>query len=268
MFSLRFMRKVLTRLYWLAVLLLLTLNCSNAQGQDTTGQHKVVDIVWLKDGSRLSGTILKWELARGMVLKLVTGAEVNIPKEQIAKVTQDVPYASYTPGYSGYDMREPKTYKFREEGLYNNFSFFLNFSENGGAGVHYSVGHRFSRMISVGMGIGYETNDFFYTRTIVPLYLEARGFFVPQRISPYYALKIGYGFALRNDLSGTIDASGGLHFCPELGVRFGGKHVNYYLGLEYKIQNATFTNFDTWGGGQFTDVISYRRTELRMGLLF
>jgi hypothetical protein len=212
---------------------------------------------------------LKWDLARGMVLKLLTGAEVNIPKEEIERVYQDTPYSPYTVGNSEYDFHgEPKQYnKFREEGLYGTFSWFLNASENGGAGMHFSMGHRFNRLLGAGMGIGYESNDFFNTRNLVPLYLEARGFFTPTRISPYYAVKLGYGFALQNQLNGTIDASGGIHFCTELGVRFGGRNINYYMGLEYKIQNATFTNSD-WNGGQFTDVVSYRRTELRMGLLF
>lgn len=56
---------------------------------------------------------------------------------------------------------------------------------------------------------------------------------------------------------------------PEVGVRFGGKWVNYYLGVEYKIQNATWTSTYDWdGNGSVTDVISYRRLELRTGLLF
>jgi hypothetical protein len=250
-------------------ILFLIISYAPVKAQDSLLQKTAVDVVWLKDGSRLSGTILKWELARGMVLKLVTGAEVNIPKEEISKVYQDIPYANYSVGDPEFEIRRnERTYRFREEGLYNNFSWFLNFSENGGAGLHFAMGHRFNRLLGVGMGIGFESNDFFYTRNIVPLYLEARGFLVPKRISPYYAVKLGYGFALENQVNGTIEATGGIHFSPEFGVRFGGRHVNYYMGLEYKLQNATFTNFDDWGGGQFTDVISYRRTELRMGLLF
>jgi hypothetical protein len=104
----------------------------------------------------------------------------------------------------------------------------------------------------------------------MPLYVEARGYFLPKKISPYYALKIGYGFALKNIPNGEIDAKGGFHFSPELGVRFGGKSVNYYLGLEYKLQNVTYTTtFFPWEGqGVYTDVISYRRFEMRTGILF
>ncbi len=256
--------------YKSAVLVFLLCAVGLLNAQDSVTVKPIVDIVWLKDGSKLSGTILKWDLARGMEFKLITGATMMIPREEILKVSQDLPYAtSSVQDIPDFYQRRPKVYSFREEGIYQTFSGFLNFSTNGGAGVHYSIGHRFSRMLGVGIGSGFESNDFFYTRNIVPLYAEARGFFLPQRITPYYALKIGYGFALTDPLNGTIDAKGGIHFCPELGVRFGGRSVSYYMGLEYKIQNATFTNTDWWGSqGEFTDVISYRRTELRLGLVF
>lgn len=257
--------------YKSAVLVFILCAVGILNAQDSVAVKPIVDIVWLKDGSKLSGTILKWDLARGMEFKLITGASMMIPREEILKVSQDLPFSSSPvqgiPDF--YHQREPKVYSFREEGIYQTFSGFLNFSSNGGAGVHYSIGHRFSRLLGVGIGSGFESNDFFYTRNIVPLYAEARGFFLPKRITPYYALKIGYGFALTDPLNGTIDAKGGIHFCPELGVRFGGRSVSYYMGLEYKIQNATFTNTDWWGSqGEFTDVISYRRTELRLGLVF
>lgn len=124
-------------------------------------------------------------------------------------------------------------------------------------------------MLGVGIGIGIESNDFNNSRGIVPLYAEARGFFVPKKISPYYAFKIGYGFAQKDELSGTIDAKGGFMVSPELGVRFGGRAVNYYMGFQYKIQNAEYTNTIGWDGqGTYTDVVSYRRVDFRAGLLF
>lgn len=251
-----------------AVFLLLLISLNQLVAQDSVATKPIVDVVWLKDGSKLSGTILKWELARGMELKLITGAIVNIPKEEIVKVYQDLPFSSQPSQSPDFYPRGPRPYAFREQGIYQTFSGFINFSDPGGAGVHYSIGHRFSRMLGVGIGAGFESNDFFYTRNIVPVYAEARGFLLAQRISPYYAVKLGYGFALEDPINGTLDAKGGIHFCPEFGVRFGGRTVNYYLGLEYKIQNATFRTNDWWNGGEFTDKVSYRRLELRTGLVF
>ena len=254
------------KLYLLMAFAFLT---SSANAQLDSIINPVVDVVVLKNGSRLSGTIIKWDLARGMQYKLMTGAEMFIPKEEIVKVYQDQAFSVRSlETYEPYPRRD-RSYAFKETGFYNTFSFFLNFSSSGGAVLHYSAGHRFSRMLGVGLGIGYESNDFDYTRTMVPLYAEARGFFLAEKISPYYAVKIGYGFSLEDPLDGTIDAKGGFMFSPELGVRFGGRAVNYYLGLEYKLQNATWTQSWSWdGSGQFTDVVSYRRVNFRTGILF
>jgi len=232
-------------------------------------EKKIVDIVWLKDGSKLTGTILKWELERGMEFQLLTGAVIVIPKAEINRVMQDTPYVSDDRGRREPYFREPRVYAFKEEGWYHNTSGFINFSFMGGAGIHHAMGFRFNRLLGIGLGTGIETHDFNNVRNIIPVYAEVRGFFFPKKITPYYAVKLGYGFALTDELAGTSEAKGGIHFSPEMGVRFGGRDVTYYAGLEYKIQNATFTSSDfIFGGGVFTEKISYRRLELRTGLLF
>lgn len=233
-------------------------------GQTQTESDKpTVDVVMLKDGSKLKGTILSWDLDKGMDFKLLTGASIFIKQDNIDRVDHESEYAHH-------EWRGDRSYKFREKGWYQNSSGFLNVSFLGGAGIHHVMGYRFNRMLGVGLGIGIESNDFQRTRNIVPVFAEVRGFFLPKKITPYYALKLGYGFALANQLNGTSETKGGLHFSPEIGVRFGGGDVSYYLGVEWKLQNATFTDNNDWwgGGGVFTETVSYRRIELRTGLLF
>lgn len=226
----------------------------------------IYDVVTIKGGSKLTGTIIKWDLERGMEFKLATGATVILPKSEIYHVSQDIMLnAEYLSSHPY--VRQPRPYAFREHGLYETFSVFLNFSDPGGAGLTYSIGHRFTRMLGVGLGIGYETNDTWNSRNQIPLFAEARGFFLKEKISPYYGVKLGYSFALKNELWGTIDAKGGMYFSPELGVRFGSRAVNYYLGMEYKILSATYVDELGWDGTS-TDKITYRRLELRTGLLF
>ena len=249
-------------------LLVVILVCSGASLAQEDGEaQRMVDVVWLKDGSKLSGTIITWNLQDGMEFQLLTGAMIRIPKSDIQKVMQDTPFKPMDNRERF--IREPKPYSFREQGWYHNTSGFVNMSISGGAGISHVMGYRFSRMLGVGFGVGIESNDFDRVRNIIPVFAEARGFFLPKKITPYYALKLGYGFALRDQLSGTIEAHGGIHISPELGMRFGGSDVSYFAGLEYKIQNATFVSNDFWSGGvRATDKISYRRLELRTGLLF
>ena len=234
--------------------------------------EKLVDVVYLKDGSKLIGKILKWEMERGMEFQLSTGATILIPKSDIKNVSQNT-----APKVDQAEIRieeprvrTPKVYSFREKGWYHTTSGFINFSFQGGAGVHHAMGYRFNRLLGVGLGTGIETHDFDFKRNFIPVYAEARGFLLPKKITPYYALKIGYGFALKDEINGTVAAKGGFHFSPEVGVRFGAGEVSYYLGLEYKLQNGSFTwnGFDWSGNTTITDHISYRRIELRTGLMF
>lgn len=249
----------------LLFLLLIPVRISAQNAEEST--NEVLDIVWLKDGSRLSGRIISWDRKDGMDFKLSTGASVFIAQSDIIKVVHESPRQYQS------DLRSPRPYSFREEGWYHTTSGFLHFSTGGfdakgGVGIHHAMGYRFNRLLGVGIGTGIETHDLDWVRNIIPVYAEARGFFFPKKITPYYALKLGYGFALNNRNSGTVNARGGFHFSPELGVRFGGGAVNYYLGIEYKLQNASFTN-DWWGGGgSATENVSYRRVEMRTGLLF
>lgn len=249
---------------------MLLLATSALSGQlDSTITAKTTDVVWLKDGSKLQGKIIKWDLHRGMEFQLVTGATLQIPKGDIKKVTQDMPFNGDQRNYDNQYVHQPRPYAFREVGWYHTTSGFVNTSINGGAGIHHAMGYRFSRYLGLGLGIGIESNDLDRARNIIPVYAELRGFLMPKKITPYYALKLGYGFALRDALAGTIEAKGGIHISPEVGIRFGGRDVNYYFGLEYKLQNAEFTSNDWWtGAGTSTDRISYRRFELRTGILF
>jgi len=202
-------------------------------------------------------------------LKLLTGAEISIAKKDIHRVMQDIPLGEGNDKVTHTYVRQPKIYDFKEKGWYHNTSVFINFSFNSGAGIHHAMGYRFNRLLGVGIGSGIETHDFNSVRNIIPIYAEARGFLLPLRITPYYALKIGYGIALKDETRFTTRANGGFHFSPEVGVRFGAGDVSYYLGIEYKLQKASFVSENFFGGGgTFTDNISYRRFELRTGLLF
>lgn len=243
---------------------LFLLNTADAQ---VAPDAQAVDVVWLKDGSRLTGTIVRWELERGMELKLVTGANVVISKRDIRRVFQNLSYTAAQENLQQELMRTPKPYAFREQGLYQAVSGYVNTSFLGGAGMDYSIGYRFRRELGVGMGFGFESNDLTSFRNFIPWFAEARGYLLPKKITPYYAVKIGYGFALKNEHAFNETPHGGFYFAPELGVRFGSGPVSFFAGAEYKIQNVTYTT--DWGPDyRFEDKVNYRRVEFRTGIVF
>jgi hypothetical protein len=223
-----------------------------------------VDVVWLKDGSRLVGSITRWDLDRGLELKLASGSLMAIPKKDIGHVFQQV-----KPGteHTLVPARISHPYAFREVGLYHQLStFFHGSADYGGAGIQYAIGYRFNRKFSLGAGIGYETNEINNGRTLFPIFAEARGFLKAEKVSPYYAMKLGYSLAGDNEFFAET-ATGGLYVAPEVGLRIGSRKVNFFCGIGYKYQQAKFTT--TWGPDYFfTDKITYKRFELRTGILF
>lgn len=166
--------------YTLLICAFLALQAARLNAQEQADAKKIVDLVWLKDGSKLSGTILKWELERGMEFKLITGATMIIPKADIDRVQQSVAFAAEAP-LSRYRRPDgPREYSFREKGVYNAFSGFFNVSELGGAGLSYAIGYRWNKRVSAGIGVAMETNDFFNDRDLIPVYAEFRGFLQPK----------------------------------------------------------------------------------------
>lgn len=234
--------------------------------QEVVPSGEMVDVVLLNDGSQLTGHIVQWDIDRGMEFQLITGAKVMLSKADIRKVTQQQLLGEILPMLTQRQRLE-KPYRFRETGLYQSFSMFLNTSFLGGMGAHYSIGHRVNRMLGIGVGLGIESNEVGAWRAVVPLTLEARGFFKPAKISPYYAIKAGYGFAVQDGEFSFAKATGGLHLSPELGLRFGSGQVCPYFGVQYKIQKASYLY--SWNPDEFrNDQITYRRMDFRFGILF
>jgi hypothetical protein len=259
-----------TRILAILVVVIL-MSLARAIGQaPVIAPDSIVDVVELRDGSRLVGRIERWTYDRGLEIVLITGAKVSIPKHDIRNVTQQTALSDQMAIFQtyGYGMKAKPAYAFREKGLYQSVSFFLNTSASGGAGLHYSIGHRFNRWIGVGLGFGYESNDLTQSRQLIPLYAEARGFLLARRITPYYGFKMGYAFALTDEEWGLTSAKGGFGFSPELGIRFGARAVNVYAGVEYKWQRASWTH-ETFGTDwTYTDEVTYKRINFRAGLLF
>lgn len=240
--------------------------------QPPISPDSIVDVVRLRDGSRLVGKIERWEFDRGISIRLVTGAWVSVPKREIRSVEQQTTLGQQlaAPARRGPISREPKPYAFKEEGFYQAITGFINPAATGGLGHNYIAGYRFNRLLGVGIGTGIETHDILSTRMLIPLFAEVRGFVLPKKISPYYAFKLGYAFALNDGSFGLERARGGISIGPEVGVRFGARRVNFFLGAEFKYQRASWTYTDWgWDGqGTFTEDMRYRRLNLRAGIVF
>lgn len=99
--------------------------------------------------------------------------------------------------------------------------------------------------LAVGATVGYEEfsvenrNNF----SVLPISAAVRYTFLePSKTRMIAALDAGYGFAWRNNYSGTdIETSGGLRLAPELGLKFntgtGNTFFSFAVGYQYQIIN-------------------------------
>lgn len=219
--------------------------------------------VYRSDGSILKGEITEWT-ADYLMLRLLSGLEIKIEAGEVHKVvSRNIRRAAYM--RSGHVRRE---YLFKDEGLYHVTTGAFSTGPYAALGLTHAVGYRWSRLLSAGGGVGVESYDLGSGNQIVPVFAEMRGFFMNQNISPYYALRAGYGFALRNSESNVSSTRGGRMLGFELGYRFGGtRAMNFFTGVGMHFQNATYVYEWPWEE-RFTDKVRHRRTELRIGVIF
>lgn len=219
-----------------------------------------LDVVYLESGSVWQGTILSWEDDGVVMFETLNGVKISIPESQIKRVKQKV--------ITDYKVVRP--YSFKESGLYHSINLSASVgSEEPGLGATYSAGYRFNRLLGVGIGAGFENFSAGEGFKVIPLYAEIRGFVTRTKVSPYYALRAGYGFALASADHNIADAQGGWHVNPEVGVRFGGgSKVSYYLGIAAHFQEATYEYDWPFSEGSTTDRYLFKRWEMKMGITF
>ena len=226
----------------------------NAQSLET------VDLIKTKAGSVWKGTITEITDDGYYLVQTLSGLELRLHESSILTVRQ-----MWTNG-----LRPKKEYKFAESGIYHAIGFGMNASSFApGLGLTYAIGYRFKPVIGVGIGTGLQGYDIGWGKNVIPVFAEARGYFLRKKTSPYYAVRGGYGFGLRNQLNGITEASGGVMFNPEVGVRFGGgSEVSYFMGVGVLLQKASFTQNWEWEQGTNTENYTFRRLELKFGIVF
>jgi len=99
--------------------------------------------------------------------------------------------------------------------------------------------------------------------------MELRGYFTKRIKSPYYTVKGGYGFALKDEDDNITEAKGGYMIHPAVGIRLSAdEDLNVLLDIGYKFQKATFKTEFPWGQDFFEKDITFKRLTLRLGLIF
>lgn len=201
-----------------------------------TAQHKPFNTVYLKNGSVIKGKVL--EVIQGESVKIETAdksiwvfksAEVDkIVSTENTKTPSDVDFTLRTDIFTQLQIELMPAKKQSAEGTVPAL-----------LGV---VGYQINNHFSAGLGIGIEA----FHISMMPLFADARYYFLNDRFTPFINLKAGYAFPLENqkDYNRNVDlkSKGGLMGGIELGyIKSLSNSTKFTFSLGYRYQRIVQT---------------------------
>jgi len=255
----------------LIALLLCMANTVLAQDKDPANSEAIStqDVLYLKDGSVLRGSLAYYIQGREIVFILSTGDTLRYPERKIRRFVQGGAVLSGRP------VKPARRYEFREEGLYFTFGLGLGVGRTSGSDntvapqASASAGYQLNRWLGVGAGFGVDAYQPDRGEVIYPLFGEARGYLTDKRQAPYYALRLGYGLAFAEEENRILEAQGGWFFQPLLGIRWGASAgVNFLTSVGLQFQGAEFTRQNGGPGEVRIDKKTYKRMHFGLGIVF
>jgi len=229
-------------------------------------------IIYLNDGSIFKGEIIEYTIEEVRLKLRESSLTIEIEREKILDIVHVNNYDDFLTKYDKIHF----PYEFKDRGFYQTLSFKFMPETSGrltnlnlGIGLNYSLGYQLNRGFGLGVGFGFDSYTFSDKLVIFPVFLEARGYLLPSRISPMYKLAFGYGFALKNQELDIVETQQGLLFHPAFGFRFdSSSENNLILDLGVKYQQITYTYYTEWNRIFTDELVQYVRLVLRAELIF
>ncbi len=145
------------------------------------------------------------------------------------------------------------------------------FPLEGNPNISVVAGYKFKPLLGVGLGMGwYYFPEFKHT----PFFAEVQGDLTKTRVTPFYALRVGWSIASERDvLNNLVDKSkGGFYFEPGAGLKLHAGGHAWLLKVAYLRQRSetTYTPLDIGNGVRILNVEdrTYERTTITLGLVF
>jgi hypothetical protein len=262
---------------------------ANSYAQTTT-TDSLVDIIYLKDGSRLVGKITAYKRGDKATIEMPISAQpIEVAAAQIERVAlgvsvQEKPSVSM-PTANAPTVRQSRPRLLNQQGWYSMIEMPIIFRNpnndvtnsgfNGsqtGIGFSYTFGYQKSPYYSFGGGLGYYSAD---QNNYVPIYIETQGYFQKHSFTPFYSFRLGYGILNGGrNFSNSVNMAhshGGLYARPAVGFRYASRNrTHFMMSLGYHFQKAYVERvWDNWQTGSFVtrDNIAVSRLSLNFGLL-
>ncbi|MDP2693095.1 MAG: hypothetical protein Q8O88_05660 [bacterium] len=209
-------------------------------------QNNYQDVVYLKNGSIIRGVIIeqvpnesiKIETSDRSIFVYQMDEIEKITKEEkaIAKTDDPAPAREGEGLKSGYRGIAEFGYQFGL-GSYGTDHLKMNIINGGQISPYFFIGG--------GTGIRYYFDDYFDDAVLVPVFVHARANILDKKISPYFALSLGYTFNASYDFEGV-----GLLVSPSTGVTFNvSERVALNVGLSYEMQSMEFYDYYDYNYG-------------------
>jgi hypothetical protein len=248
--------------YSLVLLLLLFSAALFSQTEKTECE----DVVYLKGGSIFRGTILEYNADSSLVMRSWSGARLQFPSIGVQRIVQKCK------GDKGFKTPfSQRPYSFKEKGWYHATRVAVLAGASGtGIGLQHSTGYKLNRLLGLGLGVGLENfGPYDGVTETYPIFVELRGYLMPKKITPFYALGAGLGLAKKYSESPTWNGGretwkGGWMVQGQIGYRIGN---NAFVHLGIRLQHKTRYWINDWQGIRGTDKILHKRLEIGMGLL-
>jgi hypothetical protein len=248
------MKRIITAIFF--VLIAFTLY---SQNRDTYN-----DLIVLKNGSKLYGSIIDYRVGGQVQIKLENGSILTFNDDVVTKIE-----------IAGKNTKAEREYQFSTSTIYHNFGIkiipgndVISDEPRYGTGLEYNIGYRFSNLALLGGGIAAEYFNYGFNEFFFPVYMDFTSFFRKSPVSPFFRLQGGYSMLYTNS-DNVIDKTGGIMINPALGIKFQGNYgINYTLDVNFKYQQAKFTYLGTWGNQVFNREVNFQRLLLRFGMLF
>jgi len=237
-------------------------------------QNSGVDVIYLKNGSVIRGSIFEQKPDEYIKVQSLDGNTYVYKPSEVEKITKEVntvPVTAEKKQAAPRIQKENQTqYQAPKKGMwFAAETQFLN-----PPGMDFVLGYKLHRFAYLGGGAGFNnytgalfSNGRTFSGTIIPVYIRYSGDILRGyekkpgdgtrgRVTPFYFVEGGYGFAWNNapfystDLvngayGGSGKSKGGIYASAGIGVKFRtNKNISFGLALDYKYQHASQNNVD------------------------
>lgn len=194
------------------------------------GQSNYQDVVYLKNGSIIKGTIIEQVPNKSIKIETADRSVFAYQMDEIEKLTKEV-----IQGKSGGSLSN--------SGLQSGYKGIVELGYQIGTGdygmdrlkLNIINGYQINPYFSLGFGTGLRYY-FDAEAALIPVFADFRANFMNNKISPYLSLGVGYSFDATNDFEGV-----GFLLNPTVGVSFKVSDKSAMnVGLGYEMQKIDF----------------------------